>query len=61
MDLINNTVISPELVRNLLRYFLLWFWCCVPVAYIWTLFNIDYLDKQLNKPIWELFKNEGSK
>ena len=60
MDLnINEMLISPELVRNMTRHFLLWFWCCVPIAYIWTLFNIDYLNKQLEKPIWEIFKKEG--
>ena len=37
-------IVSPELVRNFLRYFLLWFWCCVPIAYIWTLFNINYFE-----------------
>jgi len=45
MDLINDMIISPELVRNLLRYFLMWFWCCVPIAYVWSLFNIDYLKR----------------
>ena len=57
---INELLISPELVRSIVRYFLLWFWCCVAIAFIWSLFNIDYLDKQLEKPIWELFKKEGS-
>ncbi len=44
MDLVNDMIISPELVRNFLRYFLMWFWCCIPVAYIWSLFNIDYFE-----------------
>lgn len=44
MDLIHDMIISPELVRSIIRQFLLWFWCCVPVAYVWSLFNIDYFE-----------------
>ncbi len=33
---------------------------CLPIFFIWSLFNIEYLDKQLSKPIYELFKKEGS-
>ena len=33
---------------------------CSPIFFIWSLFNIDYLDKQLSKPIYELFKKDRS-
>ena len=36
---INEMLISPELVRNMTRHFLLWFWCCVPASYALTLIN----------------------
>ena len=32
----------------------------LPIFFIWSLFNIDYLDEQLSKPIYELFRKDRS-
>tara|TARA_Y100001963_G_C6523954_1_gene327958 strand:+ start:262 stop:441 length:180 start_codon:yes stop_codon:yes gene_type:complete len=51
--------ISPELIRNLFNYFIMFYWFSAPIVFIWYLFADDP-EETLNKPIWEVFNKEGS-
>jgi len=38
--------ISPELIRNLFNYFIVFYWFTVPIVFIWYLFTDNELTNE---------------